>query len=82
VTVRTNSSLTLQLLCVQAYDPALSTMIVGDETYRHNFKPFILDIYTYPVYIIIVSLNILIFFKYIAKKQNKKKLEDRCIIRD
>lgn len=32
VTVRTNSSLTLQLLHVQAKDPALSTIIVGDET--------------------------------------------------
>jgi len=32
VTVRANSSLTLQLLCIQAYEPALSTIIVGDET--------------------------------------------------
>ena len=32
VTVRVNSSLTLQLLCAQAKDPALSTIIVGEET--------------------------------------------------
>jgi len=31
-TVRVNSSLTLQLLCAQAKDPALSTIIVGEET--------------------------------------------------
>lgn len=32
VTVRANSSLTLQLLFVQAKNPALSTIIVGEET--------------------------------------------------
>lgn len=32
VTVRANSSRTLQLLCSQAQEPALSTIIVGEET--------------------------------------------------
>jgi len=36
VKVRANSSLTLQFLHVQAKDPALSTIIVGDETYNNN----------------------------------------------